>query len=41
MFGIYQVTHEQRQMMRSLQMQGAYGQEAMHMPSMTQMTQKK
>ena len=36
MFGIYQVTQEQRQMMRSLQMQGAYGQEAMHMPSMTQ-----
>ena len=39
MFGIYQVTHEQRQMMRSLQLQGAYGQEAMHMPSMTQMPQ--
>jgi hypothetical protein len=35
MFGIYQVTHEQRQMMRSIQLQGAYGQEAMtHMPPM-------
>jgi len=29
MFGIYHVTHEQRQLMRSLQLQGAYGQEAM------------
>ena len=28
MFGLYQVTHEQRQMMRSIQLQGAYGQEA-------------
>jgi len=29
MFGIYRVTHEQRQMLRSLKLQGAYGQEAM------------
>jgi len=29
MFGIYRVTHEQRQIMRTLQLQGAYGQEAM------------
>ena len=28
MFGIYHVTHEQRQMMRSIQLKGAYGQEA-------------
>jgi hypothetical protein len=28
MFGLYQVTHEQRQIMRSIQLQGAYGQEA-------------
>ena len=35
MFGIYRVTHEQRQMMRSLQLQGAYGQEAMTVPPHT------
>lgn len=29
MFNIYHVTHEQRQMMRAVQLQGAYGQEAM------------
>lgn len=29
MFNIYHVTHEQRQLMRSVQLQGAYGQEAM------------
>jgi hypothetical protein len=29
MFGIYRVTHEQKQIMRTLQLQGAYGQEAM------------
>jgi len=29
MFNIYHVTREQRQVMRSLQLQGAYGQEAM------------
>lgn len=29
MFNIYHVTHEQRQMMRTVQLQGAYGQEAM------------
>ena len=28
MFGIYHVTEEQRQMMRTIQLQGAYGQEA-------------
>ena len=38
MFGIYEVTHQQRQMMRSIQLQGAYGQEAMtQMPQMTPM----
>jgi hypothetical protein len=29
MFNIYHVTHEQRQMLRALKLQGAYGQEAM------------
>lgn len=29
MLNIYHVTHEQRQIMRNLQLQGAYGQEAM------------
>jgi hypothetical protein len=29
MFGIYRVTHQQKQMLRTLQLQGAYGQEAM------------
>jgi hypothetical protein len=29
MFNIYRVTHEQRQILRTLQLQGAYGQEAM------------
>ncbi len=29
MFGIYRVTHEQRQIMRTLQLQGAFGQEPM------------
>lgn len=29
MFGIYRVTHQQRQFMRTIQLQGAYGQEAM------------
>lgn len=29
MFNIYHVTHEQRQLMRAVQLQGAYGQEAM------------
>ena len=32
MFGIYRVTHEQRQIMRTMQLQGAFGQEAMTMP---------
>ena len=32
MFGIYRVTRGQKQMMRSLQLQGAYGQEAMSVP---------
>ena len=27
MFGIYRVTHEQRQIMRTMQLQGAFGQE--------------
>jgi len=31
MFGIYNVTHEQRQLLRTLKLQGAYGQEAMTM----------
>lgn len=30
MFGIYRVTHGQTQLMRTLQLQGAYGQEAMN-----------
>ena len=29
MFGIYRVTHEQRQIMRTMQLQGAFGQEAL------------
>jgi hypothetical protein len=29
MLGIYRMTHNQRQMMRSIKLQGAYGQEAM------------
>jgi hypothetical protein len=29
MFGIYRVTHEQKQIMRTLQLQGAFGQEPM------------
>ena len=29
MLGIYRVTEEQRQMLRAIQLQGAYGQEAM------------
>lgn len=29
MLNIYHVTHEQKQLMRSIQLQGAYGQEAM------------
>ena len=29
MFGIYRVTHEQRQLMRTIQLQGAFGQEAL------------
>jgi len=31
---IYHTTHEQKQIMRNLQLQGAYGQEAMTMPTM-------
>ncbi len=34
MFGIYRVTHEQRQIMRTMQLQGAFGQEAMSPMSM-------
>jgi hypothetical protein len=29
MFGIYRMTREQRQLMRTVKMQGAYGQEPM------------
>lgn len=36
MFKIYEVTEEQKQLMRTVQLQGAYGQEAM-----TQMNKKK
>jgi hypothetical protein len=36
MFRIYHITEDQRQLMRTLQLQGAYGQEAM-----TQMNKKK
>ena len=32
---IYHTTQEQKQMMRDLQLQGAYGQEAMTMPTLT------
>jgi hypothetical protein len=32
MLNIYHITQEQRQMMRAVQLQGAYGQEAMTMP---------
>lgn len=39
MLNIYHVTHEQKQIMRTLQLQGAYGQEAMSMP--TTMPKKK
>jgi hypothetical protein len=34
LFNIYHVTHGQRQMMRSVGLQGAYGNEAMTMPTM-------
>ena len=33
-FKIYHTTQEQKQMLRNLQLQGAYGQEAMTMPTM-------
>jgi hypothetical protein len=33
MLNLYHVTHEQRQIMRTLKLQGAYGQEAMTMPT--------
>ena len=33
MLNIYHVTHEQRQIMRTVGLQGAYGQEAMSMPA--------
>lgn len=32
MFGIYKVTQEQRQLLRTAQLQGAYGQEAFSIP---------
>jgi hypothetical protein len=34
MFNIYKVTDEQRQLIRNIKLQGAYGQEAMTMPRM-------
>jgi predicted lysophospholipase L1 biosynthesis ABC-type transport system permease subunit len=34
-FGIYRVSHEQKQLMRNIQLQGAYGEEAMTMPKVT------
>ena len=33
MLNIFHVTHEQKQIMRTLQIQGVYGQEAMSMPT--------
>ncbi len=33
MLNIYHVTHEQRQIMRNIKLQGAYGQEAMTIPT--------
>ena len=41
MLGIYRVTREQKQLMRTLQLQGAYGQEAMSMPKVTMPLYKK
>ena len=35
MLNIYHVTYEQRQLMRNVKLQGAFGQEAMTMPNMT------
>jgi len=32
MFGIYKVTEQQRQLLRAVQLQGAYGKEALTMP---------
>jgi hypothetical protein len=40
MLNLYHVTHEQRQIMRTLKLQGAYGQEAMTVPN-TQTQDKK
>jgi hypothetical protein len=40
-FRIYHVSQDQKQIMRSLQLQGAYGQEAMTMPSMAMAPKKK
>jgi hypothetical protein len=33
MFNIYHITHEQKQLMRNVGLQGVYGQEAMTMPN--------
>ncbi len=41
MFNIYHVTHEQRQLLRTLKLQGAYGQEAMTVPTAEQLLKKK
>jgi hypothetical protein len=35
MLNVYHVTHDQRQILRTMQLQGAYGQEAMTMPTTT------
>lgn len=41
MLNIYRVTHEQKQILRTLQLQGAYGQEAMTAGMMPTMAKKK
>jgi len=41
MLNIYRVTHEQRQMLRTIQLQGAYGQEAMTAGMIPTMPKKK
>jgi hypothetical protein len=41
MFGIYHMSKQQTQVLKNLQLQGAYGQEAMTMPKMTGPKHKK
>jgi hypothetical protein len=41
MFNLYHVTYDQRQLMRTLKLQGVYGQEAMTMPNNMAMPKKK